>query len=212
MARNTLTAGDSLVRAFCKAHLTDIMPCNIAKDGKADGYDRELYCITTEVDITKQLSACCAKQKATPEVIFHLAWAITMRHFARSNNICFGVLEATDTETRHEESINKPSTTIATHFTKLDGHATVAQAIQELSAKTHIFQDNALCSREQIEKELDLGTQLYDTLICTEEVTTQKSDSEWWFPWRSGEDICLSKARNPKTANIQSFRKMWEAN
>lgn len=212
MAGNTLTAGEPLVRAFCKTHLTDIMPCNIANKDNVDGFDEDLYCVTTDLDMAKQLAACCAKYKAAPEVIFHLAWAVTMRHFVKSDNICFGVLEESATEEGRKASVSKTSATIATHFAKLDGHATVAQALQELYAKSHIFQDNAMCSREQIENELDIGMQLYDTLICTEQVTNERSDSEWWFPSRSGKDVCLSKVGSPETANIRTFRRMLEAN
>ncbi|KAF2842939.1 nonribosomal peptide synthase [Patellaria atrata CBS 101060] len=77
---------------YWKTYLTDIEPCNFpAINDKAEGAG-ELKSVTVNLGDNIDLQSFCTKHGLTVSNVLQFAWALVLRHYTGSNEICFGYL------------------------------------------------------------------------------------------------------------------------
>ncbi|KAK1139551.1 Nonribosomal Peptide Synthase (NRPS) [Aspergillus melleus] len=82
---------------FWASYLEDIRPCVLPQLdywSPAVEYKRELKTVEFEMALVEDLERFCAQEGVTISNVFQLAWALVLRCYAETDDVCFGYLAA----------------------------------------------------------------------------------------------------------------------
>ena len=80
---------------FWKSYLTGVEPCSFPVLNDATCVERELRSKRVQVNDLAELQAFCNLHGVTLANVFHTAWALTLRYYTGSKEVCYGYLMST---------------------------------------------------------------------------------------------------------------------
>lgn len=157
--------------AYWAERLAGLGPCHfprLADDAVGDKKERELRSINFDFgDVAAEIQAFCAAADVTVSNIVHTAWALVLRAYTGSNDVCFGYLTSgRDIPVDQVESIVGPFINMLTARHQVLEETTINDLVNESKEyywKSLPYQNYSLA---EVQHELGLsGQALFNTVI-----------------------------------------------
>jgi amino acid adenylation domain-containing protein/non-ribosomal peptide synthase protein (TIGR01720 family) len=163
-------AGEAI--EFWKGHLDQITPCLFPTRGSRANINRQFRSLDVDLKTpASELLRFCDDRNLTPANLIQTAWAIVLRCFTRSDQVCFGyVTSGRDIPVKGIESMVGPFVNVLVNkveFTSQEMSSTqVADTLQQNFLATLPYQH---CSLAEIQHSLQVqGGRLFNTAISAQ--------------------------------------------
>jgi amino acid adenylation domain-containing protein len=153
---------------FWKQYLQDVSPCHFPVLNDDSYASNELHELTASVDRGLELHDFCKNNNITPASLLHLAWAMTLRAYSGTDDVCFGYLAAgrdlpvKDIDDAVGAYINMLVCRLDLGELASNSFRQLTQYVQEAFLKSMPHQ---LCSLAEIQHELQLRGALFNTVL-----------------------------------------------
>ncbi|EGE07648.1 nonribosomal peptide synthase [Trichophyton equinum CBS 127.97] len=165
--RSQSTAGE--IR-FWKNYLGGLKPCHLPRLSSFSGTQKQLRTTFVKFEHYPELQAMCEKQKVTMSNVMHAAWAVVLRAYVGSDDVCFGYLSA-----GRDAPVNGIQETIGAFINMLCCRVVFSPgaSFHEIFRKVQEDYLDSLpyqrCSLAEVQHELGLaGKPLYNTAISSQ--------------------------------------------
>lgn len=165
--RSQSTAGEI---KFWKNYLGGLKPCHLPRLGSVSGTQKQLRTTFVKFERYPELQAMCEQQKVTMSNVMHAAWAVVLRAYVGSDDVCFGYLSA-----GRDAPVNGIQETIGAFINMLCCRVVFSPgaSFHEIFRKVQEDYLDSLpyqrCSLAEVQHELGLaGKPLYNTAISSQ--------------------------------------------
>ncbi|KAM5489397.1 NRPS cluster protein [Microsporum audouinii] len=155
---------------FWKGYLQGLKPCHLPRLNSLPNVQKQLRTTLVKFERYSELQSLCEQQKVTMANVMHAAWAVVLRAYVGSDDVCFGYLSA-----GRDAPVNGIQETIGAFINMLCCRVVFSPraSFHEIFRKV---QDDYLdslpyqrCSLAEVQHELGLsGKPLYNTAISTQ--------------------------------------------
>jgi non-ribosomal peptide synthase protein (TIGR01720 family) len=164
--------------SFWKRYLTGVQACHFPRLGSGSN-EKGLASLTVTFNHWPELQNYCEKSKATLANVIQAAWALVLRRYTGSDDVCFGYLSA-----GRDAPVNGIQDTIGVFINMLCCRVRLSGS-QLLAEIPSTIQDDYMngiphqrCSLAQVQHELGLqGKQIFNTALSIQN-HSKSSDSE----------------------------------
>ncbi|EFQ97050.1 hypothetical protein MGYG_00094 [Nannizzia gypsea CBS 118893] len=165
--RSQSTAGEI---NFWKNYLGGLKPCHLPRLGSHTSAQKQLRTTFVNFERYPELQAMCEQQKVTMSNVMHAAWAVVLRAYVGSDDVCFGYLSA-----GRDAPVNGIQETIGAFINMLCCRVVFSPraSFHEIFRKVQDDYFDSLsyqrCSLAEVQHELGLaGKPLYNTAISAQ--------------------------------------------
>ena len=150
---------------YWKSYLTGVEPCFFPALTDGQQKVRELASLDLEVPITAELQSFCSRNGVTLSTAMQLTWALVLKCYTGSNDVCFGYLvSGRDVPVPGIEFAVGTFINMLTCRINLAEGAYVSEALQQLQSNFANGMEHQTCSLAEIQHQLKLsGSALFNT-------------------------------------------------
>ena len=150
---------------YWKSYLADVEPCHfpVLTDGEQNG--RELRSLDVEVPLTADLQSFCTRNGVTLSSALQLTWALVLKCYTGSDDICFGYLSSgRDVPVSGIQFAVGTFINMLTCRVNLTDGKNIGDALQGVQSDFANAMEHQACSLAEIQHELkSSGTALFNT-------------------------------------------------
>ena len=160
---------------YWKSYLADIEPCHFPTltDGKESA--RQLKCLDVEAPVTNGVQAFCKQHGVTLSNVLQLAWALVLKCYTGSSDVCFGYLASgRDAPVPDIQQAVGVFINMLTCRINLAENVKLHDALQKVQADFANGMAHQACSLAEVQHELKIsGSSLFNTAFTFQ----RRSDS-----------------------------------
>ena len=152
---------------FWKQYLHGIRPCHLPKLNQEPAPERRLSAIRVEFGRFSELHEACDRAKVTLANVMYTAWALVLRAYTKSDDVCFGYLSA-----GRDAPVDGVQDTLGSFINMLCCRVQFTSSLNLVTVLRKVQDDyiNSLpyqrCSLSKVQHELGLaGKALYNTVL-----------------------------------------------